>query len=229
MVQTRRQSHIAFLPTPPTTPLRRSTRIRKPRVIWEQSDNPIRTRKSTPRRPTRVFVPLLVRQNATLGQDTVEVITTKKVQTTKRVVVTLVEDFTNEEEIDSESYTHSPPQGTETTDTSMLDRKESLDSRTSDDDYEMGDFVVADDYLSSDEASEAGNASVEEVAEEIMDAVALFGRRCNRGRAPLRMRIWESMVGDEGVAEALGEAERAEVLRVWGLGDGTVGVWVGVV
>jgi hypothetical protein len=67
----------------------------------------------------------------------------------------------------------------------------------------------------------------EDIAEEIADAITLFSRRCNRNRAPLRLRLSREMLQDEEVLEALELAGKLELARGMEIGDeeGSLG-WV---
>lgn len=63
-------------------------------------------------------------------------------------------------------------------------------------------------------------ASVE-IVEEIMDALAVFSRRCNRDRAPVRLRLAAAVLEDEEVREALENAVRLGLGRKLSLEDGS--------
>ncbi|KAF1844828.1 uncharacterized protein K460DRAFT_405107 [Cucurbitaria berberidis CBS 394.84] len=69
------------------------------------------------------------------------------------------------------------------------------------------------------------DAALEDIVEEIMDAVGLFSRRCNRKRTPLRLRLSSKILDDGEVCDALQTAERLGLGRGMNLGDGTEG-WV---
>jgi hypothetical protein len=68
------------------------------------------------------------------------------------------------------------------------------------------------------------NAEPEDVAEEITDAITLFSRRCNRNRAPPRLKLSREMLQDEEVLDALELAGKLELARGMEMGD-SVG-WV---
>jgi hypothetical protein len=54
---------------------------------------------------------------------------------------------------------------------------------------------------------------------EVADAITLFSRRCNRNRAPLRLRLSREMLQDEEVLEALELAGKLELARGMEMGD----------
>jgi hypothetical protein len=62
------------------------------------------------------------------------------------------------------------------------------------------------------------SAEPSDVAEEIMDAVCCFSRRCNRDAAPLRLMLTGEHLDDEEVVEALKYAVEKGMGRVeeWG-------------
>ena len=61
----------------------------------------------------------------------------------------------------------------------------------------------------------------EEVVEEIMDAVAMFSRRVNRGRDSVVLRLAAAVLEDSEVKEALEDAVRAGLARKVSLEDGS--------
>ncbi|KAF2865655.1 hypothetical protein BDV95DRAFT_586257 [Massariosphaeria phaeospora] len=64
-------------------------------------------------------------------------------------------------------------------------------------------------------------ADMEDVPEEIMDAIALFSRRCNRDKEPLRLRLAAEVLEDDEVADALKEALRLGLGQMVELADGS--------
>ncbi|CAO2648331.1 Nn.00g075980.m01.CDS01 [Neocucurbitaria sp. VM-36] len=68
-------------------------------------------------------------------------------------------------------------------------------------------------------------AALEEIMEEIMDAISLFSRRCNRKRTPLRLRLGGDALEDEEIIEALQNAMSLQMAQSSKLEDGTE-VWV---
>jgi hypothetical protein len=52
-----------------------------------------------------------------------------------------------------------------------------------------------------------------DIAEEVMDTIALFGRRCNRHRELLRLRLGKEMLGDAEVCGVLDRAARLGLAR----------------
>ncbi|CAI6328678.1 unnamed protein product [Periconia digitata] len=79
--------------------------------------------------------------------------------------------------------------------------------------------------IASDDPEDVGEGVVTEpsaeVVEEISDAVAMFSRRCNRGRPPIRLRL-SSFAGKDGeVKEALDRAVDLGLGRKLSLRDGT--------
>ena len=59
------------------------------------------------------------------------------------------------------------------------------------------------------------------VVEEIVDATALFSRRCNRGRKPIRLRLAPEVFEDREVKGALEGAMRLGLGRKFSLEDGS--------
>jgi hypothetical protein len=74
------------------------------------------------------------------------------------------------------------------------------------------------------------DASSEDIAEEIMDAITLVSRRCNRNRAPLRLRLSKKTLEDEEVLDALELAGRIGMAKGVEMRDveGSVGWTVGL-
>lgn len=70
------------------------------------------------------------------------------------------------------------------------------------------------------------DAEAEDVAEEIMDAVSVSSRRCNRKRAPLRLRVTREMWEKNEVWEALELARKVRLVKELVLADGTLGVCI---
>jgi hypothetical protein len=68
----------------------------------------------------------------------------------------------------------------------------------------------------------AGGFAPADVAEEINDAVARFGRRCNRHLPPLRLELSEGLFNDEEVAEAMERSVKQGLGRVEMEGAGKV-------
>ncbi|KAJ4289548.1 RNA polymerase III subunit C82 [Kalmusia sp. IMI 367209] len=60
-----------------------------------------------------------------------------------------------------------------------------------------------------------------EVVEEIIDAIALFSRRVNRNRAPIRLRLAAAVLDDEEIRDALEDTIRTGLGRKLSLADGS--------
>lgn len=67
-------------------------------------------------------------------------------------------------------------------------------------------------------------AALEDIAEELTDAIALFSRRCNRKHTPLTLRLSAEALENEEIVEALQDAERLGLGEGLRLSDGTE-VW----
>ncbi|KAF2731422.1 hypothetical protein EJ04DRAFT_579135 [Polyplosphaeria fusca] len=76
-------------------------------------------------------------------------------------------------------------------------------------------------HTTASSRSTSASASVlthaEDVIEEVSDAIALFGRRCNAMRPPVIIAFRSGLVGDSGVREVLDEVVRRGMGR--GLGE----------
>jgi hypothetical protein len=61
----------------------------------------------------------------------------------------------------------------------------------------------------------------DDLVEEILDALAMFSRRCNRGKQPIRMTLTAEVLEDREVKEALESAMKLGLGRKLSLGDGS--------
>lgn len=92
--------------------------------------------------------------------------------------------------------------------------------------------VISVARRSSMRSTKSGWSAVEEdvegaddVVEEIMDAMALFSRRCNRTLRPRKFVLAAEILDDEAVRDVLGDAVRLGLGRLLSSSDGTE-VWV---
>jgi hypothetical protein len=84
------------------------------------------------------------------------------------------------------------------------------------------DFAVANDGLF--DVEDAGPLLTEpsaDLVEEILDALAVFSRRCNRNRKPVKLRLGSAVMKDGEVREALDNAARLGLGRKVSLADGS--------
>ncbi|KAF2640623.1 hypothetical protein P280DRAFT_549455 [Massarina eburnea CBS 473.64] len=82
------------------------------------------------------------------------------------------------------------------------------------------DFAVANDHAEEDVGDILTEPSAE-IVEDILDAMAVFSRRCNRNREPVRFRLASAVLRDQEVKEALENAERLGLGRKVSLADGS--------
>ena len=66
-------------------------------------------------------------------------------------------------------------------------------------------------------------ASASEIAEEIADAISLFGRRCNRNAKPLLLRMSREMMCENEILETVSMGRKMGFARARVLEDGSVG------
>ncbi|PVH94599.1 hypothetical protein DM02DRAFT_660922 [Periconia macrospinosa] len=80
--------------------------------------------------------------------------------------------------------------------------------------------------ITSDDPEDVGADLVTEpsmeIAEEISDAVAMFSRRCNKEKAPVRLRLASVVGRDEEIKEALDRAVEVGLGRMLVLSDSSV-------
>ncbi|KAF1951998.1 hypothetical protein CC80DRAFT_573034 [Byssothecium circinans] len=82
------------------------------------------------------------------------------------------------------------------------------------------DFVVAHDSSPRDDEPLVTEASAD-IVEEILDAMAIFSRRCNRKKKPVKLRLASAVMRDEEVKEALERAAKLGLGRKISLHDGS--------
>lgn len=137
----------------PTTPLRRSARTPKPRILYQPETSRIS-------KPTR-FTPALTSPKSTRKTRSQILLTTCIVRTatTRTSLIEDTAESESEDEPESEEHIPGSIDNMYYRTADVLDRRDSLDSRyeSGNEEYELDGFVVADEYLSDGEGSVAGS------------------------------------------------------------------------